>query len=59
MNDRFVVLFEAKFKRNYVHVRDVSKVFLHGIENYEEMKNEIFNVGLSNANLSKEEFVKP
>ena len=55
VNDRFVVLFEAKFKRNYVHVRDVSKVFLHGIENYEEMKNEIFNVGLSNANLSKEE----
>ena len=38
-----------------MHVRDVSKVFLHGIENYEKMKNEIFNVGLSNANLSKEE----
>ena len=55
VNDRFVVLFEAKFKRNYVHVRDVSKVFLYGIENYEKMKNEIFNVGLSNANLSKEE----
>lgn len=55
VNDRFVVLFEAKFKRNYVHVRDVSKVFLYGIENYEKMKNEIFNVGLSDANLSKEE----
>jgi len=51
--DRFVVLFEAHFKRNYVHVRDVTKAFLHGIENFEVMKREIYNVGLSEANVSK------
>jgi nucleoside-diphosphate-sugar epimerase len=53
VNDKFLVLFEGKFKRNYIHVRDVSKAFLHAIDNYDRMKNEVFNVGLSEANLSK------
>ncbi len=51
--DRAVVLFESHFKRNYIHVRDVTQAFLHGIEHFEAMKGEIFNVGLSNANISK------
>jgi nucleoside-diphosphate-sugar epimerase len=55
VNDNFVVLFESSFKRNYVHVRDVSKVFQHGIKNFEMMKGQIFNVGLSDANISKKE----
>jgi nucleoside-diphosphate-sugar epimerase len=53
MNDRAVILFEAHFKRNYVHVRDVARVFLHGIEHYDAMKGHPYNVGLSDANLSK------
>lgn len=52
-HDRFVVLFEAHFKRNYIHVRDISKAFVHSINNFEKMKNEPYNVGLSDANLSK------
>ena len=55
VNDRAVVLFEAHFKRNYIHVRDVARVFLHGIENFDRLKNEPYNVGLSDANLSKME----
>ncbi len=55
VNDRFIVLFESQFKRNYIHVRDVARAFLHGIDNFDEMKGNIFNVGLSNANVSKEE----
>lgn len=51
--DRAVVLFEPHFKRNYVHVRDVTRAFIHGINNFETMKNEPYNVGLSDANLSK------
>ncbi len=58
VNDRFIVLFESQFKRNYIHVRDVSRAFLHGINNFDQMKGEIFNVGLSNANVSKEELCK-
>lgn len=53
--DRFVVLFESQFKRNYIHVRDVSRVFLHAITHFEKMKSQIYNVGLTNANVSKKE----
>jgi nucleoside-diphosphate-sugar epimerase len=53
VTDRAVVLFEAHFKRNYIHIRDVARVFSHGIENYEAMKGRAYNVGLSDANLSK------
>jgi nucleoside-diphosphate-sugar epimerase len=55
VNDRAVVLFEAHFKRNYIHVRDVAHVFLHGIDHFEEMRDLPYNVGLSDANLSKRE----
>lgn len=55
VNDKTVVLFESHFKRNYIHIRDVSRVFLHGINNFKSMRGNIFNVGLSDANLSKKE----
>lgn len=55
VNDRFVVLFEAHFKRNFIHVRDVAAAFRHGIDNFERMRGEPYNVGLSEANLSKAE----
>jgi nucleoside-diphosphate-sugar epimerase len=51
--DRFIVLFESHFKRNYIHVRDVARAFLHGIDHFETMKGGPYNVGLSDANLSK------
>ena len=53
--DRFVVLFEGDFKRNYIHIRDVSRVFQHGITNFATMRGNIFNCGLSTANVSKRE----
>jgi nucleoside-diphosphate-sugar epimerase len=51
--DEFLVLFESHFLRNYVHVRDVAKAFVHLIENYEQCNNNAFNVGLTSANMSK------
>lgn len=51
--DRFIVLFESHFKRNYIHVRDVARAFLHGIDHFDTMKGGPYNVGLSDANLSK------
>ena len=53
LTDRFIVLFESHFKRNFIHVRDVARVFLHGIDNFDALKGQIYNVGLSDANLSK------
>ena len=55
VTDRFVVLFEAHFKRNYIHVRDVARAFIHALEHFDKMKGEAYNVGLSDANLSKME----
>jgi len=51
--DRFIVLFESHFKRNYIHVRDVVRAFLHAIDHFDTMKGAPYNVGLSDANLSK------
>jgi nucleoside-diphosphate-sugar epimerase len=55
VNDRFIVLFEAHFKRNFIHVRDVARAFLHAIDHFDTMKGGPYNVGLSDANLSKRE----
>lgn len=51
--DGFMVLYQAHFMRNYLHVRDVARAFLHCIDHYEDMRDEPYNVGLSDANLSK------
>ena len=53
VNDRTIVIFEGHFRRNYVHVRDVVKAFLHAIDRHDRMKGQPYNVGLSEANLSK------
>lgn len=53
VRDRFIVVFEGHFKRNYIHVRDVARAFLHAIDNFDTMKGQVYNVGLSDANLSK------
>lgn len=53
VRDRAVVIFEGHFKRNFIHIRDVSKGFLFGMRHFDQMKNEVYNMGLSEANLSK------
>lgn len=53
VKDGFIVIFEGHFKRNYIHIRDVARAFIHGIDHFETMKGEAYNVGLSDANLSK------
>ena len=52
--DGFVVLFESHFKRNYIHVRDVVYAFKMAIAQ-KTMRGQIYNVGLSSANVSKRE----
>jgi len=53
VKDRYIIVFEGDFKRNYIHIRDVARAFIHGIDNFETMKNQAYNLGLSSANLSK------
>jgi len=53
VHDRAVLIFEGHFKRNYIHIRDVGRAFLHGMANFKKMKGKPYNVGLDDANLSK------
>lgn len=55
VTDRYLVLFEKKFKRNFVHIRDVADCFVHCIGHSQMMIGRPFNVGLDEANLSKEQ----
>jgi nucleoside-diphosphate-sugar epimerase len=53
VNDRAVILFESHFTRNFIHIRDVARAFQHAIKNFETLRGSSYNVGLSDANLSK------
>jgi len=53
MTDGYIVLFEGHFKRNYIHVQDVALTFVYCILNYDKLKSKAYNVGLSTANISK------
>lgn len=53
ISDGFVILFEGHFKRNCIHVQDVIQAFNLALNDEKNFKGEIFNVGLSEANISK------
>ena len=52
--DKTVVLFEADFKRNYLHIEDAADGFRFAIKN-PKLAGNCFNLGYSEANLSKRE----
>jgi|TARA_B100001964_G_C14230878_1_gene599970 nucleoside-diphosphate-sugar epimerase len=58
VKDGYVVLFEANFKRNYIHIRDICEAIIFSIKNFDNLKNETYNLGLSTANLSKLELCR-
>jgi nucleoside-diphosphate-sugar epimerase len=58
ITDKYIVVFEKAFKRNFIHIQDVANVFLFMLENYDKYRGEVFNVGLSDANLSKQELLE-
>ena len=58
VHDRAVVIFEGHFKRNYIHIQDVARVFLFALENFEKLRGKPYNVGLDDANLSKLELCR-
>ncbi|MEE8556478.1 MAG: NAD(P)-dependent oxidoreductase, partial [Myxococcota bacterium] len=53
--DGFIVLFEAGFKRNFIHVRDIACAFIHAMNQASAMEGQAYNVGLDDANLDKSE----
>jgi len=58
LTDRYITLFEHKFVRNFIHIQDVSRAFEYMIDNYYTFNNEIFNLGLSDENITKKQLVE-
>ena len=56
--DGFLVIYERHFKRNYIHIEDVAECFCFCLESFDSMKNQAYNVGLNDANLSKAELAE-
>jgi nucleoside-diphosphate-sugar epimerase len=50
---RSLDIFEPNFRRNYIHIRDVVKATIYAFEKFDKLKGNIFNLGLSSANLTK------
>ena len=48
-----LTLFEPHFRRNFIHVRDVTNAIIFTMKNFNKLKNEVYNLGLSSANISK------
>lgn len=48
-----IKVFDPKFRRNYIHIRDVCAAFLYAIKNFSKLKNNTYNLGLSTGNISK------
>ena len=55
VTDGFLVIYEKDFKRNYVHIDDVAECFCYCLEHFDQMKDQAYNFGLNDANLSKAE----
>jgi len=53
VTDGYLIIYEADFKRNYVHISDVAECFCFCIDNFDRLRGEPYNVGLNEANLSK------
>ena len=58
INNNNLEIFEPHFRRNFIHVKDVTKAIQFAIENFNKVKGQIYNLGLSNANITKLELAK-
>ena len=58
LREKSLILYEKEFKRTFIHVRDMARSFAFAIDNFEKMKNEVFNVGSETMNFSKQEIAE-
>jgi nucleoside-diphosphate-sugar epimerase len=55
VKEKSLIVYEKKFMRTFIHVRDMARSFLFALENYQKMKGEVYNVGDNKMNYSKED----
>ena len=50
---KYIAVYESHFMRTFIHIDDMTKVFMFAIENCDKMKGEVYNVGSNKMNYSK------
>lgn len=58
VRQKYLVIYEASFKRTFIHVRDIARSFTHALEHYDKMKGEVYNTGSEKMNMSKKEIAE-
>jgi nucleoside-diphosphate-sugar epimerase len=58
MTNKCLNIFQADFRRTFIHVRDMSRAFIFGLKNYSRMSHNIYNVGANNLNWTKRELAE-
>ena len=58
VNGNFIDIFEPNFRRNFIHIRDVVSGIIFSIKNFSRLKSDVYNLGLSSANITKIELAK-
>ena len=58
VHDGRIDIFEPKFRRNFIHIRDVVSGIIFTIKNFNKLKNNVYNLGLSSANITKLDLAK-
>ena len=58
VRDKKLVIFEPHFRRNYIHINDVVEGVIYSIKNFNRLKSNVYNLGLSSANLTKYNLAK-
>ena len=58
IRDQKLLIYEPHFRRNYIHINDVVQGILYSIKNFNRLKANVYNLGLSSANLTKYNLAK-
>jgi len=58
VNKNFLDIYEPQFRRNFIHIRDVVRALIFSINNFSKLKSNVFNLGLSSANITKLDLAK-
>ena len=53
MQTKRLTIFEPHFRRNFIHIRDVVSAIVYSINNFKKLRSNVYNLGLSSANISK------
>lgn len=58
LKNRYLVIYDKDFKRTFIHIKDMVRSYVFGIENFCRLEDEIYNIGSETMNYTKEEIVK-